>query len=111
MLANLATDFMAERRSRFRYPLALNVSYVTLRGASPLVAVGRTLNVSSSGFLIASARQMVCDGSELQLSLEWPSRLNGETPLQLIALCRVIRSEPDLFAVRLQSYQFHTRKA
>lgn len=75
-----------------------------------LVGVGRTLNVSSRGLLIASEQQFVQHGSRLQISLEWPTRLHGTTPLQLIAMCRVIRCEPSEFAVRLERYQFRTRK-
>jgi len=36
--------------------------------------------------------------------------LDETTPLQLIAVCRVIRCQPSGFAVRLERYQFRTRK-
>jgi PilZ domain len=100
-----------ERRSKVRYPVNLNVRYRTLSDGPTLVGVGRTLNVSSRGFLIASAQEIVRDGSRLQVSLEWPWLLHGTTPLQLIAVCRVTRRRPAEFAVKMDSYQFCTRKS
>jgi hypothetical protein len=111
MPANLLVNELAlERRSKARYPVELNVRYRTLEKGLALAGVGRTLNVSSHGLLIACAEQLVEDGRRLQVALEWPSMLNGTTPLQLIAVCRVIRCQSEVFAVRLERYQFRTRK-
>jgi hypothetical protein len=98
----------ADRRSNVRFPTELNVRYRTLIDGAQRVGVGHTLNVSSRGLLIASEQQIVHDGSRLQVSLEWPSLLNGTTPLQLITVCHVIRCHPAAFAVRLESYKFRT---
>ena len=111
MPANLLVNELApERRSKARYPVELNVRYRTLANGPALAGIGRTLNVSSHGFLIVSDEQLVQHGSRLQVSLEWPSMLNGTTPLQLIAVCRVTRCQSEIFAVRLERYQFRTRK-
>jgi hypothetical protein len=91
--------------------MELNVRYRTLTNGPALVGIGRTLNVSSRGLLIASEQHFVYHGSRLRVSLEWPTLLHGTTPLQLIAVCRVIRCQPSVFAVRLERYQFRTRKA
>lgn len=91
--------------------MELNVRYRTLTNGPALVGIGRTLNVSSRGLLIASEQQIVHDGSRLRVSVEWPTLLHGTTPLQLIAVCRVIRCQVSGFAVRLERYQFRTRKA
>jgi hypothetical protein len=112
MPANLLVHELAlERRSKVRYPVELKVRYHTLRDGPALAGIGRTLNVSSHGFLIASEEQLVQAGCRLQVSLEWPSMLNGITPLQLIAVCRVTRCQSEVFAVRLERYQFRTRKS
>jgi PilZ domain len=101
----------AERRAKARFPVEMNVRYRTVTGGlAARSGVGRTLNVSSRGLLIASEEDLVEDGTRLKISLEWPARLQGGTPLQLIAVCRVIRCQPDAFAVRLERYQFRTRK-
>jgi len=91
--------------------MELNVRYRTLTNGPALVGIGRTLNVSSRGLLIASEQGIVHDGSRLRVSMEWPTLLHGTTPLQLIAVCRVIRCQPSVFAVRLERYHFRTRKA
>jgi PilZ domain len=103
-------DLALERRSNARYTVELNVRYRTLTNGRALLGIGRTLNVSSRGLLIASEQQIVHHGSLLEVSLEWPSLLDHSTPLQLIAMCRVIRCQPAAFAVRLERYQFRTRK-
>jgi hypothetical protein len=112
MPANQAAseNLALERRYKSRYPLELNVRYRILAGETVRTGIGRTLNVSSGGLLIASEQQIVHDGSRLQVSLEWPLMLDETTPLQLIAVCRVIRCQPSGFAVRLERYQFRTRK-
>jgi hypothetical protein len=40
------------------------------------------------------------------LSIEWPTRLDGRIPLQLVAAGRVTRSDPSHFAVVLERYHF-----
>jgi hypothetical protein len=102
--------FTADRRSKARYPVELNVRYRTLTNGPALVGIGRTLNVSSSGLLIASDPQIVHNGGRLEVSLDWPFLLHGTTPLQLIAVCRVTRCQAAAFAMILESYEFRTRK-
>jgi hypothetical protein len=98
-----------ERRFKARYPIELNVRYQTYGQSKPVSGVGRTLNFSSSGVWIA-ASETVADGARLKLVIEWPSLLNGTTPLQLITLGRVVRSNTSGFAVALDHYQFRTMK-
>jgi len=98
-----------ERRSKVRFPVQLNVRYRTLIGPQ-LSGAGQTLNMSSGGLLIASDRQFVRAGTRLQLTIEWPLLLQGMTPLQLSAACQVVRCQDALFAVRMERYQFRTRK-
>jgi len=100
-----------ERRSKARFPLRLGVRYRSLSGNPLLVGEGKTLNMSSCGLLIApDADAQLSTGARLQLTVDWPLRLHGTTPLQLIVSCRVTRSLPEEFAVRLEQYLFRTRK-
>jgi hypothetical protein len=46
----------------------------------------------------------------MQLTIEWPSLLNGATPLQLVTFGKVVRSSQGGFAVAVESYQFRTMK-
>ena len=99
-----------ERRSKARFPLRLSVKYRILSGGPSLIGAGRTVNMSSNGLLIATEEAMVRTGSRLQLTVDWPFLLHGITPLQLIVSCRVTRCLREAFAVKLDQYQFKTRK-
>jgi hypothetical protein len=90
--------------------LRLSVRYRTLSSGPALVGVGRTVNMSSCGLLIATDQAKVRAGAKLQVTVDWPFLLHGITPLQLILACRVIRCQPEQFAVKLEQYQFRTKK-
>ncbi len=75
------------------------------------MGAGRTVNMSSCGLLIASEEEvLVSAGSRLQLVVDWPFLLHGITPLQLVVSCRVTRCLQEEFAVKLDQYQFKTKK-
>jgi hypothetical protein len=104
------TNLALERRSKARFPLRLTVRYRTLSGGPTQVGAGRTVNMSSCGLLIATEEAIVRAGSRLQLTVDWPFLLHGLTPLQLIVSCRVTRCLGEEFAVKLDQYQFKTKK-
>ena len=99
-----------DRRTKSRFPLRLSVRYRTLSGGPALIGEGRTLNMSSCGLLIASEEAKFRAGARLQLTVDWPFLLHGTTPLQLIVSCRVTRCQPEQFAVKMDQYQFKTRR-
>ncbi len=105
-----STDIALDRRSKARFPLRLTVRYRNLSGRPSLVGAGRTVNMSSCGLLIASDEAPVHTGARLQLTVDWPFLLHGITPLQLIVSCRVTRCLPEEFAVKVDQYQFKTKK-
>jgi hypothetical protein len=75
------------------------------------MGAGRTVNMSSCGLLIAPEEEaLISAGSRLQLMVDWPLLLHGITPLQLVASCRVTRCQQEEFAVKLDQYQFKTKK-
>ena len=90
-----------------RFPIALGVRFVA--PMSLLVATGRTVNLSSSGALVASQRQMSV-GERIELFVDWLVRRNGTTPLQLVALGNVVRADAGVFALSLKRYEFRTTK-
>jgi PilZ domain-containing protein len=96
-----------ERRVKARYPVELNVRYQILGPSDAVAGVGQTVNMSSSGMLLACASN-VPEGSRIKLFVEWPSLLNGTTPLQLITVGTVVRSMPVGMSVVFESYQFRT---
>jgi hypothetical protein len=45
----------------------------------------------------------------IELSVNWPARLDGTCALQFVATGRIVRSEADRAAVRIEKYEFKTR--
>jgi hypothetical protein len=96
-----------ERRLKSRYPLELNVRYQTLGAAGSLAGIGQTVNMSSSGMLLSCPRT-IPEGTRIKIFIEWPSLLNGTTPLQLITVGTVVRCTSVGVSIVFESYQFRT---
>ncbi len=97
-----------DRRVKSRYPLELKVRYQTVGLAGPVAGVGQTVNMSSSGMLLACASN-IPEGTRLKMFVEWPSLLNGTTPLQLLTVGTVVRCTRIGVSIVFDSYQFRTR--
>jgi len=53
------------------------------RQREPKSGIGKTVNVSSVGVLFA-APEALPSGKQIELSISWPSRLDGKLALQLV---------------------------
>jgi len=99
-----------ERRLSTRFPLQQELSYRVLNGRNGTVAgTGRTLDMSSSGILFTTAERLQLGGS-VEVSINWPAQLGGKCPLKLVAIGTVVRSAPACAAVRIERYEFRTRR-
>jgi hypothetical protein len=97
-----------ERRVKFRYPLELNARYQTVGASGGAISgIGQTVNMSSGGMFLACGGN-IPEGTRLKTFVEWPSLLNGTTPLQLIMVGTVVRSTALGVSIALESYQFKT---
>jgi hypothetical protein len=96
---------LIERRTRLRFPFELRVSFRTLGQTETVAGVGWVRNISSGGVMVADPTE-ISKGTLLELSIDWPPRLDGRIPLQLIAVGPVVRSEELGFAVGLDRYYF-----
>ena len=102
---------ISERRGTGRFPLREEVRYRVLQGSPANESgSGTTLNIGSRGILFSTQEQLPM-GRLVELSVNWPARLGGTCPLQFVATGRVVRSEPGKAAVRIERYQFKTRRA
>jgi hypothetical protein len=70
--------------------------------------MGTTLNIGSGGILFTTEERLA-PGRMVELSVNWPARLDGTCPLQFVATGRVVRSEANTAAVRIERYEFKTR--
>ena len=44
----------------------------------------------------------------VEISVNWPARLDGTCPLKLVATGRMVRADADKAAVRIERYEFRT---
>jgi DNA-binding NarL/FixJ family response regulator len=101
----------ADRRTNARFPCRLAVSYQALE--HPFLsgmATSETLNISSKGLLF-STDEALQPGQLLQVSVDWPARLENQVPLKLVAEGRIVRNLNGLAAMRIDKYEFRTRRA
>jgi DNA-binding NarL/FixJ family response regulator len=100
----------AERRNNARFPIPLAISYQTLE--HPILSgqgTSETLNISSKGILFSSNEQFQA-GQLVQVSLDWPARLENQIPLKLVAEGRVVRNSNGTTAMTIDKYEFRTRR-
>lgn len=108
--ASPAENGGAERRNNARFPCRLAVSYQALE--HPFlsgVATSETLNISSKGLLF-STEEALQPGQLLQVSVDWPARLENQVPLKLVAEGRIVRNLNGQAAMRIDKYEFRTRR-
>ena len=97
------------RRHR-RYPIALEIQYKwTPGGDGERLGTGTTVNISSGGVLFLCSEQLPVR-SLIELALNWPFSLEG-CALKLVMQGRVVRSDKEATAVRIQKYEFRTAGA
>jgi hypothetical protein len=98
-----------ERRSTSRFPVQEDVRYRVVHSKSESFSgSGVTLNIGSGGVLFTTEDRLPV-GRTVELSVNWPARLDGTCPLQFVAIGRVVRSEDGRAAVRIDRYEFKTR--
>lgn len=68
------------------------------------------MNIGSGGILFTTENRLPL-GRTVELSVNWPARLDGICPLQFVATGRVVRAEENRAAVRIERYEFKTRSA
>jgi hypothetical protein len=98
-----------ERRKSSRFPIERELRYKTLNQRTEIMAGnGKTLNISSSGVLFTSDRDLPV-GTRLELSISWPAQLNEKCLLNLVARGRVTRHTKGQLALQIQQYEFRTQ--
>lgn len=100
----------AERRTNARFDCHLAVSYQSLE--NPLVSgqgTSETLNISSKGILFR-ANEALEPGQLIQVSVDWPARLENQIHLKLVAEGRIVRNVKGIAAMTIEKYEFRTRR-
>jgi DNA-binding NarL/FixJ family response regulator len=100
----------AERRTNARFDCHLAVSYQTLE--KPFISgqgESETLNISSKGVLFRASEALE-PGQLVQVSVDWPARLENQIPLKLVAEGRIVRNVKGVAAMTIEKYEFRTRR-
>jgi hypothetical protein len=106
----LPKDHSPERRASARFPLPLEVRYsVSPHGVPPDTGSGRIIDLSSSGLRFTADRPLLA-GRRLDVSIDWPVRLDGGVQLQLIASGVIAWTSGTETALRIQRHEFKTRR-
>ncbi len=99
---------MSERRETSRFPLCEEVKYKLVHGKIVTTGTGKTLNIGSGGVLFTTEQQLPI-GRLVEIAVNWPARLDGTCALKFVASGRIVRSDVDRAAVRIERYEFRTR--
>jgi len=98
----------AERRSAVRFAIQQEVRYKLLNRGRSEAGEGKTVNMSSRGVLFTTDRELL-PGERLELSVNWPARLDNRRPLKLVATGKVVRCQQGLAAISIDRYEFRTQ--
>ena len=100
-----------DRRENSRFPVREEVRYRVLQSkVGQLSGAGKTVDISSGGILFTTSERLQ-PGRLIEISVNWPARLDGTCALQLVATGRVVRSDKNTAAVRIERYEFKTRSS
>jgi hypothetical protein len=98
-----------ERRAARRYPIEIAVVYRIVRKGKVLQrGIGLTRNLSSGGLLMESTANLSV-GTDVEVFLAWPARLEGEINLNLWIQGRTVRVGENCTAIAIQRSDFRTR--
>jgi c-di-GMP-binding flagellar brake protein YcgR len=104
------TGNLLDRRGNSRFPVREEVRYRVLNAKSlNVTGVGKTLDISSGGILFTTEEKLPM-GKLVEVAVNWPARLGGSCPLRFVAVGRVVRAESNKAAVRIERYEFKTRR-
>ena len=99
-----------ERRQNSRFPFREELRYRTLKSKGETICgSGETLNIGSGGILFTTEGKIPL-GRKLEVAVNWPAWLGGTCPLQFVAIGSVVRSEYNRAVVRIDRYEFKTRR-
>src|ERR1039457_5088056 len=102
-------DQDVDRRTKRRFNNEQGLRYKLLYGSRVAeVGSGRTVNISSGGVWFTT-EGVLSAGLPVELSMNWPARLNDVCPLKLMIYGCVVRSDRDGAALAIERYEFRTQ--
>lgn len=100
---------MRNRRANKRFKIGLDVEFRVLKGKKTILfGTGRTCNMSGRGILF-TVKDYLPVGSRVELALTWPIADFNLSPLILVLLGTVVRTDDRGVAVRIARYHFRPK--
>ena len=91
--------------------MSLEVRYSIAGRRGPVeTGSGRTIDMSSSGLCFTTDRPLPI-GQKLDVSIDWPARLDDDVQLQVVVSGVVVRATGAVIALRIERHEFRTRRA
>jgi hypothetical protein len=98
--------FGPNRRNHRRYNSHLDLRWKVISRRRVLdVGEGRTLDISRGGVLFESGRHIPV-GLHVELTINWPARLDNVQPLQLVVFGCVVRASDNRIAIQTLRFAF-----
>jgi hypothetical protein len=94
-----------DRRRSPRFPIVEAIHYRSLE----ISGAGRTIDIGTQGVLFTTEHWLE-PGQIVEVVMDWPVA-RAETPLELEAAGRLVRSEPGLAVLEIARYEFRPRRA
>jgi len=126
----MPVPFLNNRRQARRFALRLPVRYAVVADDQARAGIipfpmpgcpavprpggdagsGELLDISSRGALFTTSARL-SPGQRVELQVRWPVMLDGEVPLNLVVLGRIVRAEQGRAAIRIRCHEFRTARA
>jgi PilZ domain-containing protein len=106
----MPTNRKEERRADLRYPLVAEIEYrIGHGGGRAETGCGKTINISRKTVFF-QPMEPVLVGTQIEVSIPWPARLDGTVPLSLVVTGITVHARDEGVALRILRYEFHTRR-
>jgi hypothetical protein len=99
---------MGGQRRTQRFPVDYDINYTARSADGRIAGAGRAVNMSSGGILF-TAEHTLDVGWQVELSINWPTKLDGKQPLKLVVVGNVVRSGAGETALEIHEYEFRIR--
>lgn len=96
-----------DRRLEQRYDLALPLRFSFAKGKSTVEGVGLTVDLSRAGILFSTDNPPP-PGQTLELRIDWPYKLQGVCPLELVARGKIVQTNARGTLFQVRDYAFRT---
>ena|SRR5579872_7059457 len=99
-----ALTYSQERRSSRRYPVGMDLHYTLSRNQTVVKeGSGRTRDFSGSGVFFQTLQPVdgLAAGLDVELFVDWPSRINGKAVVTVSIVGHTVRCGADGIAVRI----------